>query len=85
MQRCIIGAGSAIVIPVAPMRTRADSLGQRSAALRRLSDAWQPLSQTLGPDQKERMRLVAARIIGGVREAVETRSQKMIEDEDDDG
>ncbi len=73
------------VDPVALMRARADSLGQRSAELKRLADAWQPLYQALGPDQKERMRLVAARIIGGVREVVETRRREMIEDEDDEG
>ncbi len=71
--------------PIALMRTRADSLGQRSAELKRLADAWQPLYQALAPDQKERMRLVAARIIGGVREAVETRRREMVEDEDDEG
>lgn len=73
------------VDPIALMRTRADSLGQRSAELKRLADAWQPLYQALAPDQKERMRLVAARIIGGVREAVETRRREMVEDEDDEG
>jgi hypothetical protein len=65
------------------MRTCADPPGQRSAKLRRLADAWQTLYQTLGPAQKEGMRLVAARIIRGVREAVETRRREMIEDEDE--
>ncbi|NGM32922.1 hypothetical protein G4G93_03060 [Methylobacterium sp. DB0501] len=73
------------VDPIAAMRTRADSLGQRSAELKRLGDAWQPLYQTLGPDQKERMRLVTARIIGGLREAIETRRRELVEDEDDEG
>ncbi len=64
---------------------RAHSLGQRSAELRRLADAWHPLCQPLGRDQKERTRLVAARIAGGVCGAVEPRRREMIEDEDDEG
>ncbi len=41
--------------PVAFLQRRADSLAQRSADLKKLADAWQPLYETLTPDQKKRM------------------------------
>ena len=71
--------------PLALIRTRAETLGQRSAELRRLADAWQPLYQTLSPDQKTRMRFVVARVIGGLRDAIDNRRQELFDDEDDEG
>ena len=41
--------------PVAFLNRRADALAQRSADLKRLADAWQPLYKTLTPEQKQRM------------------------------
>ena len=40
---------------VAFLQRRADALAQRSADLKRLADAWEPLYKTLSPDQKQRM------------------------------
>jgi hypothetical protein len=40
-------------------RGRADAMAQRAADMKRLADAWEPLSRTLTPEQKERMRLLA--------------------------
>lgn len=70
--------------PLALIRTRADSLEQRAAGLKKLADAWQPLYQTLSADQKMRMRVVTARVIGGLRQAVEDRRHDLFDDEADD-
>lgn len=59
--------------PVDRMQRRADALAQRSADLKKLADAWQPLYQALNPDQKRRLallrivafRAVANRLSGG--------------------
>jgi len=48
------------VDPIALSRRRADAMAQRATELRRLADAWEPLSRTLAPNQKERMRLLAS-------------------------
>jgi hypothetical protein len=45
--------------PIAFMKKRADRLAQRSADLKRLADAWEPLYQTLTPEQKRRMAFLA--------------------------
>jgi LTXXQ motif family protein len=37
--------------PIDAVRHRADALAQRSAELKQLADAWQPLYSTLNPDQ----------------------------------
>jgi hypothetical protein len=38
-------------IPIEFMKRRADRLAQRSADLKRLADAWEPLYQTLTPNR----------------------------------
>jgi hypothetical protein len=48
------------VDPMTLYRGRADAMAQRAADMRRLVDAWEPLSRSLAPEQKERMRLLAA-------------------------
>jgi hypothetical protein len=68
--------------PVDFLQRRADALAQRSADLKRLADAWQPLYQTLSPDQKRRMALLAVITIRQMRNAVEERRMES-EDEDD--
>jgi hypothetical protein len=67
--------------PVDFLQRRADALAQRSADLKRLADAWQPLYQTLGPDQKRRMALLTIFTIREMRNAVE---QRRLESEDDE-
>ena len=42
--------------PIDMVRHRADALAQRSAELRQLADAWQPLYSSLSPDHKQRPR-----------------------------
>lgn len=56
--------------PVEFLNWRADSLAQRSAGLKKLADAWQPLYQTLNPDQKQRIRFVTMMLLAEVRNAV---------------
>ena len=64
------------------VRRRADALAQRSAELKQLADAWQPLAATLTPEQKQRLRFFAVNILRLVPRAVELRRQN--EDEGDE-
>ncbi|MGO4525187.1 Spy/CpxP family protein refolding chaperone [Microvirga sp. 2MCAF35] len=68
--------------PVQLYRTRADALADRAAGLRKLADAWQPLYQSLSPDQKMRLRLVTVHAIEGFRTALENRRMEMDDGED---
>jgi hypothetical protein len=54
---------------------------QMHAVLKKLADAWQPLYQTLSPDQKRRMALLTIFTIREMRNAVE---QRRLQSEDDD-
>jgi hypothetical protein len=66
--------------PVQMLKTRADSLAQRSEALKKLADAWQPLYATLDNDQKRRMVIVAAIALREARNALD---ERMMEDDED--
>ena len=68
--------------PVDFMHRRADALAQRAADLKKLADAWQPLYQTLNPEQKRRMAALALIVLREARDAVE---QRRLQSEDDDG
>jgi len=61
---------------------RADLLADRAAGLKRLGDAWQPLFQSLTPDQKTRLRLVTVHALEGLRTALENRRMEMDDEED---
>jgi hypothetical protein len=67
--------------PIELMQRRADSLAQRSADLKKLADAWEPLYKTLSPDQKKRMAFVSSVALRGIRDMVEQRIES--EEEDD--
>ena len=67
--------------PVDVMRQRAETLAARSAELKQLADAWQPLYASLNPDQKQRLRFFAVRVLHVLQNAVETRR---MQDEDSD-
>jgi hypothetical protein len=69
--------------PVDFLHRRADALAQRSADLKRLADAWQPLYQTLSPDQKRRMALLTVFTIREMRNAVEERRLESEYDDED--
>jgi hypothetical protein len=70
--------------PVQVYRQRADVLADRAAGLRKLADAWQPLYQSLTPDQKTRLRLVTVHALEGLRTAMENRRMEMDDEEDID-
>ncbi len=67
--------------PVEFLNRRADALAQRSADLKKLATAWQPLYQTLTPDQKRRMGFLAMVVLRDVRDRVEQRRMDAEEDE----
>jgi hypothetical protein len=70
--------------PIAFMQRRADALAQRSADLKKLADAWQPLYQTLTPDQKRRMAFLTILVLREMRNAVEQRRVRAEDEEDDE-
>jgi hypothetical protein len=59
--------------PIEFLNRRADALAQRSADLKKLAAAWQPLYQTLSPDQKRRLGFVATVALRELRDGVEQR------------
>ena len=67
--------------PVEVMRRRAETLAARSAELKQLADAWQPLAATLKPEQKQRLRVLGVRVLRVLHNAMETRR---MQDEDSD-
>ena len=67
--------------PVDFLNRRADALAQRSADLKKLAAAWQPLYQTLMPDQKRRLGLLT---IIALRELKDRAEQRRIEDADEE-
>jgi zinc resistance-associated protein len=66
------------------VRRRADALTQRAAELKQLADAWQPLSATLTPEQKQRLRFFAANILRLVPRAVDVRRMQNEDESDED-
>ena len=67
--------------PVDFLHRRADALAQRAAELKRLADAWQPLYETLSPDQKRRLGIAAIFVFREMRDEVEDR---LLENGDND-
>jgi len=70
--------------PIALMQRRADALAQRSADLKMLAEAWQPLYQTLSPEQKRRMAFLTVLVLREMRSAVEQRRLQADDSESDD-
>jgi len=77
-------AGQREFDPVALMRGRAENLTERGANLKKLADAWQPLYQTLNPDQKQRMRVLAMHVVREVKGALERRRMAEMLSESDE-
>ena len=67
--------------PVEFLQRRADVLAQRAADLKKLADAWQPLYQTLSPDQRKRMAVLTIFVLREMRNGLE---QRRLQSEDDD-
>jgi hypothetical protein len=72
------------VDPVQLYRRRADALTERAVGLKKLADAWQPLYQSLTPDQRIRLRLVTVRALESVGSALENRRMDMFDEDDPD-
>jgi hypothetical protein len=66
--------------PVAFLQRRSANLAQRASELKNLADAWQPLYQTLSPDQKRRLAILTIFVVREMRDRIE---QRRMEDEDD--
>jgi hypothetical protein len=58
------------------LQRRADALAQRSADLKKLAGAWEPLYKTLSPDQKQRMAFLTLYVLHEVRNAAEERTEE---------
>ena len=63
--------------PVAFLHRRADALAQRTADLKKLAAAWQPLYQTLTPDQKRRMGFLTIVGLREIKSGLEQRQTTM--------
>jgi hypothetical protein len=59
--------------PIDFMHRRANALEQRAADLKKLADAWQPLYQTLSPDQKRRMAFLTVFVLRSAVNRIEQR------------
>jgi len=68
--------------PIEILRDRVDALGQRSANLKKLVDAWQPLYETLDTRQKLRLRVATVLVLREMKDAVASRFWES-EDEDE--
>ena len=68
--------------PIEFLNRRADALAQRSADLKKLATAWQPLYQTLSLDQKRRLGFLAVAAVRELRTAAEQRRIQAGDEED---
>jgi hypothetical protein len=78
-------AGQREFDPISLMRGRAENLTEKGASLKKLADAWQPLYQTLNPDQKQRMRVLAMHVVHEVRGALERHHMREMFSEAEEG
>jgi hypothetical protein len=67
--------------PIEFLNRRADALNQRAADLKKLAAAWQPLYQTLTPEQKRRLGFVAVSALRDLRDSVEERRIRAADEE----
>jgi len=66
------------------LRERADNLAQRGAELKKVVDAGQPLWQSLGSDQKERMHVLVRHVVRILKSRASLRDEEDDDDDDDD-
>jgi hypothetical protein len=69
--------------PIQFMNKHAVALSQRADDLKQLADAWQPLYQTLKPDQKRRLALLSIAVLRVMGNAAEQRRWEVEEDSED--
>ena len=67
--------------PVAFLDRRADALAQRSADLKKLAAAWQPLYPTLSPEQKKRMAALTIFVLHDMSDVVDRRRAQSDDDD----
>ena len=67
--------------PIAFLQRRSEELAQRSADLDKLAETWQPLYQTLSPEQRQRMAALAIFVLHDLSDVVERRRAQS-DDED---
>ena len=72
------------VDPVELLHEHADGLAKRSAEVKKLADAWQPLYQSLDADQKRRLRALASHVVSELKDAFETRRSEREDEEGND-
>jgi len=65
------------------VRERADALAQRSAELKKLADAWQPLQASLDDGQKRRLRFLALFVLREMSDRLDARRMDYYDDYDD--
>jgi|SwirhisoilCB1_FD_contig_41_6805325_length_735_multi_7_in_0_out_0_1 hypothetical protein len=70
--------------PIEFLNRRADALAQRSADARKLATAWQPLYQTLTPDQKRRLALLTIYAVREMRDNVADRHFELMDQDADE-
>lgn len=63
------------------MQARANNMAERAAELKKLSEAWQPLYETLDAKQKQRMRVLGMYVLHEMRDAVQTRHMQRAEED----
>jgi LTXXQ motif family protein len=68
--------------PIEFLNRRSDALAQRAADLKKLAAAWEPLYQTLSPDQRRRLGFVAIVALRELRGAAEQRRLQAADEED---
>ena len=68
--------------PIAFLQRRSQALAQRSGDLNKLAEAWQPLYQTLSPDQRRRLGFLAVAAVRELRTAAEQRRIQAGDEED---
>jgi hypothetical protein len=69
--------------PVQLLSDRAAALGDRAAGLKRLADAWKPLYQSLDPDQKKRMQVLAMRVLHELRDAFDEHQLEIYDEQEE--
>jgi LTXXQ motif family protein len=67
--------------PITFMQRRSEALAQRSADLDKLAETWQPLYQTLSPEQRQRMAALSLFVLHDMSDVVERRRAQSDDDD----
>jgi hypothetical protein len=67
--------------PITFMQRRSEVLAQRSADLDKLAETWQPLYQTLSPEQRQRMAALSLFVLHDMSDVVERRRAQSDDDD----